>query len=367
MGLLPLKKLFGWPKLNYMDIFQFFDLIIEKKGSDLHIITGFYPAVRINHEIYQLRTSQIFDEQTTNNLIISLLTEEQKENFTTNKEIDFGYEYKDYRFRCNAYFSRGKPAMAVRLIDNKIKTIEELGLPSLLHDFAQYGEGLILVIGPTGEGKSTTLASIVNEINMKYARHIITIEDPIEYIYPLGKSVVSQRELHRDTHSWNIALRSALREDPDVVLIGEMRDYESIQLALTIAETGHLVFSTLHTGTTSEAVNRITDVFPAYQQNQIKSQLSSVLKAVVAQRLIPNIDKTSRIPAIEVLINNSAVAAIIREGRTHMLDNALETGEQEKMILFEKYLASLYDKGLITKETALTYALRQNIIKKLIK
>ena len=350
-----------------MDIFSLLDLTIEKQASDLHLVPGYFPAIRINNDLSQLRTLELINEENAKQLISQILTEEQKQNLFANKELDCGYEHKGNRFRVNVYFSKGKLAAALRLIGSKLKTIEELFLPSYLHNMADYRQGLVLVTGPTGEGKSTTLASLVNEINQKYAKHIITVEDPIEYVYPAGKSIISQRELHQDTHSWSIALRAILREDPDVVLIGEMRDYETIQSALTIAETGHLVFSTLHTGSTPETINRIIDVFPAVQQNQIRIQLASVLRAVVAQRLVPNIDKTRRYPALEVLFNIPAVASVIRDGRIHMLDNILETSEKEGLYLFEKYLAYLSQKGFITKDTAYAYALRSNEIKKFLK
>ncbi len=350
-----------------MDIFHFFDITIEKQASDLHLIADYYPTMRINNELYFIRSSNILTHETVEKLVISILNEEQKENLLANKEIDLGYDYKGNRFRTNIYYSKNKLAAAFRLIGSKIKSIEELNLPNQFHQFTDVNQGLILVTGPTGEGKSTTLAAIIDEINHKYAKHIIAIEDPIEYVYPTAKSIISQRELHQDTHSWNIALRSALREDPDVVLIGEMRDYETIQSALTIAETGHLVFSTLHTGSTSETINRIIDVFPASQQNQIRSQLSSVLKAVVAQRLVPSLDKSGRLPAVEILINIPAVAAVIREGRTHLLDNILETEEQQGLFLFEKYLLKLYEKSLISKDTAQSYAIRANEMKKFLK
>jgi len=350
-----------------MDIFQLFDIAIEHQASDLHLVPDFFPAIRVNSELTQLRTQPVLSEEVSKTLLLNILTPEQKENLLANKEIDFGYEYKGNRFRANLYFSKGKIAGAFRLIGNKIKTVEELMLPSIFHTFSDYRQGLILVTGPTGEGKSSTLATVINEINNKYARHLITIEDPIEYVYPSGKSIVSQRELHQDTHSWSMALRSILREDPDVVLIGEMRDYETVQAALTIAETGHLVFSTLHTGSTPETINRIIDVFPAAQQNQIRIQLASVLKVVVAQRLIPNVDRTRRVPAIEMLFNTPAVSSVIRDGRIHMLDNILETGESEGQYLFEKYLIGLLQKGFITQESVNSYALRPNEVKKFLK
>ncbi|MBI3619584.1 PilT/PilU family type 4a pilus ATPase [Candidatus Roizmanbacteria bacterium] len=349
-----------------MDIFQLFDLTVERNASDLHLVPGYFPAIRVNNELLQIRVADLLTEDATKQMLLSLLNEEQKQTFLNNKELDLGYDHKDNRFRINIYFTHGKIAGAFRLIRREIKTIEELSLPSAFHQFANLHQGLVLVTGPTGEGKSATLASIINEINLKYAKHIVTIEDPIEYVYPPSRSIISQREIHQDLHSWSTVLKSVLREDPDIVLIGEMRDYETIQAALTIAETGHLVFSTLHTGATPETINRIIDVFPATQQNQIRNQLASVLRAVIAQRLIPDIAGTGRIPAIELLLNIPAVASVIRDGRTNLIDNMLETGESQGLLLFEKYLLSLYDKGRVSKEVALAYAFRPNEIKKLL-
>ncbi len=350
-----------------MDINQLFDLTIERQASDLHLVPGFFPSLRINGQLIPLRQLEVLTEESSKTILTSILSDSLKENFLANKEVDFGYEYKNYRFRTNVYLTRSGVSGSFRLIDNKIKTIEELNLPNSLHQLIQANQGLILITGPTGEGKSTTIASLIQEINQNSAKHIITIEDPIEYVFPSGRSIISQRELHQDTHSWNIALKSALREDPDIVMIGEMRDYETIQAALTIAETGHLVFSTLHTGSTPEAVNRIIDVFPAHQQNQVRTQLSEILKAVVAQRLVVNNDQTKRIPALEILKNIPSVAAVIREGKTHLLDNILETEEGQGLFIFEKYLSGLAAKGLITRETALSYAIRPDEIKKFLK
>jgi len=225
---------------------------------------------------------------------------------------------------------------------------------------------LVLITGPTGEGKSTSLAAIINEINLNEGKHILTVEDPIEFVYPAAKSIISQRELHQDTHSWTASLKSAMREDPDVILIGEMRDYDTVQAAITLAETGHLVFSTLHTSSTPETIDRIIDIFPAHQQNQIKGQLASALKAVVAQRLLPTIDNNSRVAALEVLISNTAVSAIIREGKSYLLDNVLTTSEAEGMISFEKHLLQLLAKGAISKETAIQYAIRPRQLQKML-
>lgn len=350
-----------------MEIYKLFDFVIERGGSDLHLIPGFFPTVRINGQLYQSRVSELLTDEATSRMLFEILTAEQKANLVENKEIDFGYDYNEQRFRVNIYHSRNKVAAAFRLIGSHIKSIEELNLLPIFHSFTQYNQGLILITGPTGEGKSTTLAAIINEINLNFAKHIITIEDPIEYVYPSGKSIISQRELHQDSHSLNVALRSVLREDPDVVLIGEMRDYETIQLALTIAETGHLVLSTLHTSSTAEAINRIIDVFPGNQQNQVRSQLSSVLRVIIAQRLVPNIGKTGMLPAIELLINIPSVATVIRENKNHLIDNILETAENDGLILLEKHLVSLYQKGLVSRETVLNYAIRQSEVKKFLK
>lgn len=341
-----------------MDINQVLQEAIGKNASDLHIIPDYYPTIRINNDLFQLKNYGLISASEAHKLLLSITTPEQTIDLQNNKEIDLGYAIEDVRFRVNIYTTRGNLAGAFRLIPKKIKTIEELNLPPYLHTLAKHNQGLVLITGPTGEGKSTTLSSIINEINLDQSKHIVTIEDPIEFVYPQARSIISQREIHHDTHSFNIALRSILREDPDIVLIGEMRDYETMQAAMTIAETGHLVFSTLHTSSSSETINRIIDVFPNHQQNQIKSQLSAVLLAIIGQRLLPTITNQIRIPALEILTNNSAIASLIRDGKTHLIDNVITTSAKEDMILFEKYLSRLYKKGDITKETALTYAIR---------
>lgn len=349
-----------------MDLQELFKLTVEKKASDLHIIPGYVPSIRVHDKLLQLKSMDAIPPEKTKTLLFSILEDAQKEELLANKEIDFGYEWGDFRFRVNYYYTRGAVSASFRIIPSRILTIEELNLPLSMHNFAKMTDGLVLLTGPTGEGKSTTIASIINEINIGQEKHIITIEDPVEFIYPQGKAVVSQRELHSDTHSWTKALRSVLREDPDVVLVGEMRDFDTIQAALTIAETGHLVFSTLHTSNTPEAINRIIDVFPGEQQTQVRSQLASVLKAVITQRLIPNVNETGRLPALEILLNIPSVSALIREGKIYMLDNILETGEEYEIILFEKYLAHLYKQNLISRETAFAYAQRPSEIKKFI-
>jgi twitching motility protein PilT len=337
-----------------------------RNASDLHIVEGYYPAVRINNRILYLREFGIVMKEDVNTLPRILLTPTQQQLFVENKEMDFSYPFEDIRFRVNLYQTKGSTAASFQLIPATIKTIQELNLPEVINTFTSYKQGLILFTGPTGEGKSTSLAAIINDFNTKESKHIITIEDPIEFVYPKSRSVVSQREIGQDTLSWTSGLKSVLREDPDVVLVGEMRDFDTIQSVLTVAETGHLVFSTLHTGSATEAINRIIDVFPAHQQNQVKSSLANSLIAVIAQRLLPSADGDSRVPAIEILLNGSSVSPLIRDGKVFQLDNVIETSEQSGMILFEKYLEKLYSAGRITKQTAYSYAIRKNIITHLI-
>jgi len=349
-----------------MTIQELFQITIDKNASDLHLIPEYYPTIRINNNLYPLKTYPIINQDNAAEMINALLTDEQKKILQENKEIDFGYGFNQVRFRANVYTVKNNLAAAFRLIPSNIKTIDELQLPPILHTFAKYNQGLVLITGPAGEGKSTSLAAIINEINLNEGKHILTVEDPIEFVYPPAKSIISQRELHQDTHSWTASLKSAMREDPDVILIGEMRDYDTVQAAITLAETGHLVFSTLHTSSTPETIDRIIDIFPAHQQNQIKGQLASALKAVVAQRLLPTIDNNNRVAALEVLISNTAVSAIIREGKSYLLDNVLTTSEAEGMISFEKHLLQLLAKGAISKETAIQYAIRPRQLQKML-
>ncbi len=337
----------------------------ERKASDLHLIPGYYPTLRVNKEINQIKIFDIVSEIDTQAIVNQLTNEQQKEKIRTNKELDFSYQYGQYRLRINCYYAKGYLSIAFRILDSRIRSIEELNLPSFFYNFVQYPQGVVIITGPTGEGKSTTLASLINYINLTQAKHIITIEDPIEYVYPQGKSIISQRELYVDTNSFPTALRSALREDPDIVLVGEMRDYESISLVLTLAETGHLVFSTLHTSDTPEAINRIIDIFPSSQQNQIRNQLASNLKAIIAQRLLPSLNN-QLMPAVEVLLNIPAVAENIREGNLQKIPNILLSTEKEGLIIFEKYLKRMVDQNIITKETAYNHAFRPNYLLKLL-
>ncbi len=287
-----------------------------------------------------------------------MTTPEQKELLITNKELDFSFALGELaRFRVNAFYQKGFASASLRLIPSKIPSLEELHLPKVFGNFSKLRQGLILLTGPTGHGKSTTIASIMNEINETRGVHIVTVEDPIEYVYPSRKSLIAQREMHLDTHSWEIALRSVLREDPDVVLIGEMRDYETIEAVLTIAETGHLVFATLHTNSASQSVDRIVGVFPESQQAQIQMQLSNVLEAIISQRLIPAV-KGGRFPATEVLLANGAVRNVIREGKTHLLDNIIQTSTGIGMNTMESALAAMVKDGRVSLDTALSYSLK---------
>ncbi|MEK7633877.1 MAG: PilT/PilU family type 4a pilus ATPase [Patescibacteria group bacterium] len=350
-----------------MDLPQLLQLTIDKKASDLHVVPGYYPTIRVSGELFQMSTLSIITPEDSEKMLNSFLNQEQKEILLANREIDLAYSLKGNRFRVNLYYAQNLLCGSFRFIQPKICTLEQLSLPAFLHQCVDYRQGLVLLTGPTGEGKSTTLAALVNEINQKYAKHIITVEDPIEYVYPKSKSIVSQRELHQDTHSWSVALKSALREDPDVILVGEMRDFETISLALTAAETGHLVFSTLHTNSAPESIDRIIDIFPPHQQSQVKNQLAVVLKMVITQRLLPKQNSIERVPAVEILVSNSAVASSIREGKTYLISNILETTESEGSLLFEKNLLNLYQAGVISKETAFSFAIRPKELERFIK
>ncbi len=341
-----------------MNIRQLLELTIKNKASDLHLIVGIPPTLRINGDLQAVTGAGVLESEQAKSLVLATLDEKQKQLFLDNKEIDFSYALPDgSRFRANAYFAQGSMAIALRAIQAEVPTIKELNLPEILYQFAALRQGFILVTGPTGHGKSTTVASILKEINENQKVHIVSIEDPIEYILEPRKSIISQREVGHDTLSWKKALRSCLREDPDVVFVGEMRDLETIASALTIAETGHLVLSTLHTNSAPQTIDRIIDVFPEGSKRQISLQLASVLGAVVSQRLIPTVDN-SRVPAVEILLSNPAVKTAIRENKTHMIDNIIQTSLESGMVLLERSLASWIRQGKVNLETAQSYAIR---------
>lgn len=349
-----------------MNIHDILDQLVTIEGSDIHIVVGTPPMVRVDGHLKAVEGAPILTAEQSEALIFPLLTQEQKDYVAVNKELDFGYQFQDKgRFRINVYHAKGTIAAALRLIPAKIKSLEELQLPPIISEFSNYKQGLILLTGPTGEGKSTTLAAIIDQINATRADHIVTVEDPIEFVYTPKKCVISQREVNHDTNSWEIALRSVLREDPDVVLIGEMRDYETIASAITIAETGHLVFATLHTSTAAETIDRIVDVFPAHQQGQVRQQLAATVKVVASQRLLQTVTG-KRTAALEVMIGNPAIRNLIREGKTHQIDTVIQTSGEMGMMLFEAHLQQLVQRGLITPETAIAHAFRPTEIQRLL-
>jgi twitching motility protein PilT len=329
----------------------------RQNASDLHLAVGRHPTLRIDGILIPLQKEPILTPETAQNLIFNLLTPEQQERFLKEKEIDFSYAFEDKaRFRINVFYQRGYIAAALRLIPAQIRTIEELNLPPILHDFTKLSQGFVLVVGPAGHGKSTTLAALLDEINHTRTDHIITIEDPVEYIFTQDKCIISQREVKNDTLDFHKGLRSLLRQDPDVIMIGEMRDRESIATAMTAAETGHLVFSTLHTNSASQTIDRIIDSFPAEQQGQIASQLAATLAGIVSERLIPRIDG-GRIPACEIMITNPAVRNLIRERKAYQIDLVIETSVQEGMMTLNRSLVELVKNKEISLENAELYSL----------
>jgi len=329
----------------------------RQNASDLHIGVGRRPTLRIDGVLIPLQKEPILTPEMTEGLILGLLTEEQKQIFYKDRQVDFSYSFEDKaRFRVNTYFQRGFMAAALRSIPAQVRTIEELKLPPILHDFAKLKQGFILVVGPAGHGKSTTLASVLNEINHERTDHIITIEDPIEYLFVQDRAIISQREVGSDIDTFQKGLRSILRQDPDVIMIGEMRDPETIATAMTASETGHLVFSTLHTNSASQTIDRIIDSFPADQQGQVTSQLSATLVGIISERLIPRIDG-GRVPACEIMLANPAIRNLIRERKVFQIDLVIETSLQEGMLSLNRSLVNLVKKKEISLENAENYSL----------
>lgn len=329
---------------------------VSANASDLHLTVGLPPILRIDGELQAIAGYKELTSRDTTDLVNQIFTEKQKEIFVREKELDFSFDLSGKaRFRVNVFLEKGVVGIAFRLLPSGIRSVTDLGLPQLLENFTESSQGFVLVTGPTGHGKTTTLAALIDKINSERSEHIITIEDPIEYVHHHKKSIVVQRELHEDTHSFAKSMRSILREDPDVVLVGEMRDMETISAAITVAETGHLVFSTLHTNNAMESIDRIIDVFPPHQQPQVRVQLSQILLGVVSQRLLPKIGG-GRVVAAEVLMMNGAVRNLIREGKTYQIRSTMQTGAEEGMLPLEKSLATLVEEGKITLETAEKYA-----------
>lgn len=349
--------------MQMQDLLQF---VIDNNGSDIHLIAGSPLSVRVYGGLSFPAGPVALTAEQVQALIFTLLDKEQIQQLELEKEIDLAYQYLDRgRFRINVYRQMDSYAAALRLIPTEIKSIDELNLPKIFHSFSSYNQGLVLFTGPTGEGKSTSLASIINEINTTDSRHILTIEDPVEFVYKADKSVISQREVGKDTHAWQAALRSALRSDPDVVLVGEMRDLETIALTLTLAETGHLVFATLHTNTAAQTIDRIVDVFPSHQQPQVRQQLSTVLKAVVSQRLVPKING-GRVAAVELMLNTPAIGNLIRDEKVFQIDGVIQTSANQGMVLIENSLLDLVLQKVISKEMALAKSFRPNELLRLL-
>jgi twitching motility protein PilT len=327
--------------------------MVEERASDVHITPGFPPAIRVRGRIQPMEDYPPLTAQQTRELVYSILNNDQRKRFENQLQIDLAYSVPGVaRFRVNCYFQRGAISAAFRLIPYEIKTVEELGLPLVLEDFTRKPRGFVLVTGPTGSGKTTSLAAMVDLINREREEHILTIEDPIEYLHRHNKCIVNQREIGADAHDFATALKSALREDPDVILVGEMRDLETISTAITAAETGHLVFATLHTQSTSQTIDRIIDVFPSAQQQQIRMQLSIALAGIVTQQLLPTADGASRIAAAEVLVPTPAIRNLIREGKTHQIYSALQTSAASGMQTMDAHLTQLVRQGKITRSLA---------------
>ncbi len=343
-----------------MRVDEILQLATEHKASDVHLSVGLPPVLRINKKLVHVETEPLTPEDIAE-MMFSIMTDQQKELFKEKREHDFSYSLKGYaRFRVNAFFQRGTISAAFRRIPFDIPPLDSLGVPNIAHKIIEEERGLILVTGPTGHGKSTTLAAMLNEINLTQSKHIVTIEDPIEYLFKHQQSVVVQRELGSDTFTFPNALRAALREDPDVILVGEMRDFDTIATALTAAETGHLVFATLHTNSASQSIDRIVDVFPPYQQEQIKLQLSSVILAIFSQQLLPRADKKGLALAVEVLTATPAVRNLIREGKTFQIPTVIQTSQKEGMQIMEQSLANLVNSKTITYEDGLRYAFNKD-------
>ena len=345
---------------------KYMNVLAHEGGSDLHLSSGAHPTIRVSGDLAPMLKEDVLTPEDTLGFSKVLLTPEQEKVFLENMEMDFAYESPEgFRFRGNAFFERSTISIALRLIPKQIKSVTELNLPDVLTSFARKSQGFFLVVGPVGQGKTTTLASLIELINTERMEHIVTIEDPIEYIFTPKQSLIDQREVKIDTKDFPTALVSAFRQDIDVLLVGEMRDHLTMSAAVTAAETGHLVFSTMHTNDAAQTVDRIIDTFPAEQQDQIRLQLAASLAGIFSQRLIPRISG-GLIPACELFINNKAVANLIREKRTHEIPTVIETGSTEGMIDMNRSLAELVARGEISVESAYQYSLNPNVLQKLL-
>lgn len=351
--------------LDYkLEIIDLISTLIKEGGSDVHFSVGSHPIIRISGELISLTRKPELTPDDTVGFVRELLDDSKLKKFLDTQEIDFAYEYQGTRLRGNAFFQKGLVSIVMRLVP-KVKTLEELNLPPILATFAEKRQGFFLVVGPVGQGKSTTLAALITLINQNRREHIVTIEDPIEYVYTKDKSVIDQREVGLDTKDFQSALKSVFREDVDVILIGEMRNAETISAAVTAAETGHLVFSTLHTNSASQTIDRIIDSFPGEQQDQIRTQLAGSLLGIFSQRLVPRISG-GLVPAYELLINNNAVANLIRERRTNEINLVIETGSEQGMIDLNRSLVDLVRRGEISVESAFSFSTDPHALERLL-
>jgi twitching motility protein PilT len=340
--------------------------VVQHNGSDLHLSVGDYPLIRVDSDLYRLDKEEMITKENMQALSESILNDQQKEKFKKEMAVDFSIEIESQdRFRANMFYQKGNISLALRYIPKDIRSLKELGVPDLVYDFVKKSQGLLLMTGPTGHGKSTTLAALVEYINERNKGHIVTIEDPIEYLHQSKKCLVEQREIFKDATDFGSALKSCFRQDVDVILVGEMRDLETIQTAITAAETGHLILATLHTNDSVQTIDRIIDVFPAYQQNQIRFQLANVLLGVVSQRLLKKVGG-GRVPAIEILIKNNAVENLIRQNQTHQIGVTIETSLEDGMVSINRSLAQLVRDGQVALEEAESFATDVNSFRMLL-
>ncbi len=346
---------------------SYLQIVARENASDLHLVVGRNPTIRLDGKLYPLNQEPVLSPEDMKEISELILSEDKKKELIQKGQTDFSYNFDNKaRFRTNVFFQKGNISVAMRLITGKIRTLEELGIPPIVYEFTKNSQGILLVTGPVGHGKSTTLAALVDYINRNEEKHIITIEDPIEYVYGQDRCIINQREVGQDTHSFSEALRAVFREDANVVLIGEMRDLETISTAMTAAETGHLILATLHTNDSAQTIDRIIDIFPAHQQNQIRLQLANVLLGVVSQRLIPKIGG-GRVPAVEIMIKNHAIENLIRENKNYQIDSVIETSIREGMMTLDRSIASLVQQGIISVDDALLYCKNEEYLKMLIK
>jgi len=331
-------------------------LVGQQGASDIHLVVGRYPTLRIDGKLHALTQEKMLTPADTKAMSDVLLTDEKKEELTAMGQTDFSYNFEDQvRFRTNVFFQKGFVSITMRFVMDRLRSLEELSVPKEIYEFTKHAQGLVLVTGPVGHGKSTTLAAIIDHINHNQEKHIVTIEDPIEFVYAQDRCIINQREIGRDAKNFPDALRAVFREDVNVVLLGELRDLETISTAMTAAETGHLIFATLHTNDSAQTIDRIVDVFPSHQQAQIRSQLASVLLGVISQRLLPQ-TSGGRVPAVEIMFKNNAIENLIRENKDHQLDSVIETSLKDGMISLDRALAELVLRGLVTLDDAFMYS-----------